>query len=362
MLKSLKRIVDQKLIFLEAYLKSPSPYTVLFIPHPVKHYNVGMLRELPKFNRVIAIGPRRLVRAIRRLIATSLSLKDNVVVHANGPIDGCVFLRQGLDRLLVTMHDFLGHLEVLSKDNIVDRPLLHIKLRELKALIELQEHGVPIVAISNYAAKKLREYYGIKAYRIIYHGVLEEFRARAPKTFPYREVKLLSVVHLHPVDEPLLVPKALRLLSQDLRGKVRVLIRGEGPLKGRLIKELINVGVKFKLLPRVPFEAMPLIYRMADIYVHTSHREGFGFPVVEAMASGLPLIVPANSAAEELTGGAALTFTPSNEYDLADKVEALLTEPELYNRVASMCYTRSFQYDWRKTVMEYTELYKRLIS
>lgn len=362
MLKRLKRIVDQKLIFHEVYLRNPSPYTVLFLPHPVEHYNVGMLRELPRFNKVIAFSPRKLVRATRRLIAALFSLKDNVVVHANGPIDGYVFLKQGVDRLLVTMHGFLERLEVLSKDNINDRPLLYIKLRELKALIELNKCGIPIVAISNYAARRLREHYGIKAYKVIYHGVLEEFHAKAPKVFPFREVKLLSVVHLHPVDEPLLIPKALRLLPQDLREKVRVLIRGEGPLKGELIKRLKNLGVKFTILPKVPFEAMPSIYRIADIYVHTSHREGFGFPVVEAMAAGLPLIVPASSAAEELTGDASLTFSPGNEYDLADKIEALSTDPNLYNRVASMCHKRSLQYSWRKTVMEYTKLYIRLIS
>jgi len=213
------------------------------------------------------------------------------------------------------------------------------KLREPNSLIRIyQEPNVRLVTISHYAANKLYEYYGVKVDEVIYHGVLEMFRRGSGK-FPRREVvKLLSVVHLDYVDNPLLIPEAIRYLPASLRKRILVIVRGDGSLKEAFVKMLGELQTHFKIIPRVDFYSMPYIYAMGDIYVHTSHMEGFGFPTCEAMACGLPVIAPRKSVAEEIAGGCALFFEPSDPQDLADKIEVLLVDTQLYDETSERCF------------------------
>ena len=83
----------------------------------------------------------------------------------------------------------------------------------------------------------------------------------------------------------------------------------------------------------MPEADLPYIYNGAALFVFPSRYEGFGIPLVEAMACGAPIVASAIAPLKEVAAGAALFFNPSDKHDLAEKMaEVLLDE----NRAAEL--------------------------
>ncbi|MBI4454621.1 MAG: glycosyltransferase [Acidobacteria bacterium] len=78
----------------------------------------------------------------------------------------------------------------------------------------------------------------------------------------------------------------------------------------------------------LPYSAMPGLYRSAELFVLPSLVETFGHPLVEAMASGLPVITTDLPASREICGDAALYFRPGDEAELVDKIHLVLKDTE----------------------------------
>lgn len=116
------------------------------------------------------------------------------------------------------------------------------------------------------------------------------------------------------------------------------------------------------LLGYVPESHLPLLYTHADALVYPSLYEGFGFPVVEAMACGTPVLTSRGSSLEEISEGAALLVDPLDEAALASGLEALATDEELRRGLGARGRERAAQYSWertgRETVAAYQEAYE----
>ena len=87
-------------------------------------------------------------------------------------------------------------------------------------------------------------------------------------------------------------------------------------------------------LSSVKYENLPDVYAKNDIFVFPSVSETFGFPLVEAMATGIPVIAADSSINREICGDAALYFRPYDAQELAKKINSIRTQPNLYN---SLC-------------------------
>ena len=80
-------------------------------------------------------------------------------------------------------------------------------------------------------------------------------------------------------------------------------------------------------------DELPALYRSATAFVYPSLYEGFGLPVIEAMACGTPVLTSRVSALPELAEGAAVLVDPSNEAALAEAMHALATDRALRERL-----------------------------
>ena len=87
-------------------------------------------------------------------------------------------------------------------------------------------------------------------------------------------------------------------------------------------------------LSSVKYENLPDVYAKNDIFVFPSVSETFGFPLVEAMATGIPVIAADSSINREICGDAALYFRPYDAQGLVKKINSIRTQPNLYN---SLC-------------------------
>jgi len=94
-----------------------------------------------------------------------------------------------------------------------------------------------------------------------------------------------------------------------------------------------------------PVEDLAAHLRLADLYVTASLHEGFGVPLIEAMASGVPIVASRSGAMPWVLGDAGLTSNPGDAGDLAQKILSLLLDPALYQATADRGRERAQLYN-----------------
>jgi glycosyltransferase involved in cell wall biosynthesis len=102
----------------------------------------------------------------------------------------------------------------------------------------------------------------------------------------------------------------------------------------------------------VPLENIASIYDGLDIFVFPSLCESFGFPSVEAMARGLPVVAAKTAENCEVTGGAALSFAPLDARELAHHLASLMDDDQERERRADLSLSRGRDYSWEKAARE----------
>ena len=100
-------------------------------------------------------------------------------------------------------------------------------------------------------------------------------------------------------------------------------------------------------------------YREADLLALPSRYEGFGLPVIEAMACGTPVLCSTASALREIAGGAAVLADPDDIDALARGMEALLLKPELASRLVQAGFARAAAFNWERTAARTLDVYQQ---
>lgn len=103
------------------------------------------------------------------------------------------------------------------------------------------------------------------------------------------------------------------------------------------------------VLGHVPDAVLPSIYTLADLFVYPSLYEGFGLPVLEAMACGCPVVCSNLSSLPEVAGDAALMVDPTDDHALADAMHVALTDPQTRNSLITKGLERSALFSWEET-------------
>ena len=104
------------------------------------------------------------------------------------------------------------------------------------------------------------------------------------------------------------------------------------------------------------------MYAGADLLVMPSTIEGFGLPVLEAMACGTPVVCSRAASLPEVAGGAALYFDPTSAEELAEKIEKLLNSRELQESLRAKGLERAKQFTWEESTRKHVELYQRMLG
>ncbi|MGH2725085.1 MAG: glycosyltransferase family 4 protein [Actinomycetota bacterium] len=109
---------------------------------------------------------------------------------------------------------------------------------------------------------------------------------------------------------------------------------------------------------RVEPDELDALYRGADAFAYPSLYEGFGLPVVDAMARGIPMIVSSSSSLPEVAGDAALTASPHSVEELAQAIERVLTDRTLAARLTEAGRARATEFSWARTARATLEVYR----
>jgi glycosyltransferase involved in cell wall biosynthesis len=131
---------------------------------------------------------------------------------------------------------------------------------------------------------------------------------------------------------------------------------GAEPLERELALDGPGTIVRTGWLPPADLDA---VYRGASAFIYPSLFEGFGLPVLEAMARGVPTITSNTSSLPEVTGDAAIAVDPRSSDAIADAIEAVVGDAALASRLAGAGRRRAESFSWDETARLTLEAYER---
>jgi glycosyltransferase involved in cell wall biosynthesis len=113
-------------------------------------------------------------------------------------------------------------------------------------------------------------------------------------------------------------------------------------------------------LGRISWDALVALYNLTDVFLFPSWDEGFGYPPIEAMACGAPVVVSNIPVLLETTGGAALAAAPDDAEGLADQVQRILSDDAFASRLREAGMTQARKYSWTRYATEITRVYREV--
>ena len=112
----------------------------------------------------------------------------------------------------------------------------------------------------------------------------------------------------------------------------------------------------------IHFDDMPILYQAADIFWFPSFSEGFGLPIIEAMASGTPLITSNTSVMPEIAGDGALYFDPLQPQQLAGLTASLLVNEHIKIDLINKGKLRAAKFTWPVAIDDLIQVYSKLLN
>jgi glycosyltransferase involved in cell wall biosynthesis len=124
----------------------------------------------------------------------------------------------------------------------------------------------------------------------------------------------------------------------------------------------LALGDAIRFLGSVPEDALPALYSGATLFVFPSLCEGFGLPVIEAMACGVPVACSATSSLIEVAGQHAVLFDPLDVDAMADTIREILHDAERRETLGRRSLERAAQFSWDETARHTLGVYRRVIA
>jgi glycosyltransferase involved in cell wall biosynthesis len=312
--------------------------------------------------KVDAYGGRFVVypRLLRALRADVFHVAD----HGQG------YLIAGLDprRTLVTCHDVV--LLALAAGRIGAAKVPPFALGLLRLSLTLMRRAARVVADSEQTRRDLISFVGIDPERItvVYPGLNQRF---APDPARGEALRLERGLGAGP-----LLLQVGTIFYKNIAGCLRVLhhLRRDGAdvrmvrigraLDGgdRALADKLGVAGSVVELGHLPDSQLPALYNAADVLLFPSLYEGFGWPPLEAMASGTPVVCSRAGSLDEVVADAALTADAEDVDALAWHAGALLTDSGLRAKVVARGLARAADFSWDRAAAQMIDVYRDVVA
>jgi len=235
--------------------------------------------------------------------------------------------------------------------------------------------GERVIAVSENTRDDLVRYFGLGGDKIevVYNGIEESFR----QTLEHEEIErwLRNLGIERPYALFVGNPKPHKNLDNVVKAFARALEIEEFPhtlvcvgkrdaatQKVRQRAEQLGLSDRLLLQGRVAQEALPAIYQGAELFLYPTLYEGFGLPVVEAMASGVPVVTSNTSALKEVAGGHAHLVNPLDVEGIAKAIARCLSDDDHRQALAQRGRERAEHFRWDKAAQETLEIYRRVLE
>lgn len=176
-------------------------------------------------------------------------------------------------------------------------------------------------------------------------------------------VRLLTVGRLSVTKRVELLINAVEILC-EAGCKVHLTIVGGGALEKPLRQIVLEKGLSdvIEIIGRIDPHQMPQVYRQNDIFVSASMQEGMSNAMLEAMASGLPIITTRCEGVEELiSDNGIIVETPDPRY-IAESIKKLIRQPQTYSSMSAASRKRAEMFSWSSVASRYLQCYYEVLK
>lgn len=325
------------------------------------------LEELPEnFETIIERSP---VYSIRELVALSWKLtRANVDLYHATHYVLPAFLPC---RTVVTIHDII---HLLYPQYLPNRLAFYYAERMIRRSLN---RGQRIISVSKNTRKDLIKYFNIEGSKIevVHNGIEEVFHTSLESDDRQRRLAEVGLGDGQPYLLFVGNPKPHKNLDRVVQAYSRALRLHDFPhslvcvgdregmeFKIRQRAEQLGIGDRIVLLGHVDQDALPAIYQGAALFLYPTLYEGFGLPVVEAMASNVPVITSNTSALKEIAAGYADLVNPLDVEAMAAAIVSCISDPDHGDSLRKLGRRRARDFSWKKAAKETHEIYMQVIE
>lgn len=287
------------------------------------------------------------------------------IIHCNTPIGGVLGRlcgkKYGIKTVIYQAHGFHFWTGAPKKNWLIYYPVEKYLARYTDILITINKEDYK--RAQNFHLKKGGKIYyvhgvGVDCKRFLNSGENKRSEIRNSLGLKADDILLLSVGELN---ENKNHAEVIRAISKCDNTDLHYAVAGKGDIKAslELLAKELNLEQRVHFLGFI--DNMPDHYKAADLFVFPSKREGLPSAVMEAMASGLPCLVSNIRGCNDLideNGG--LLFDPSNDRDLSDKIEIMLSKKDSWAELGEYNKEKVLSFGFDNAVAELTEIYKNI--
>ncbi|MBI2024896.1 MAG: glycosyltransferase family 4 protein [Candidatus Harrisonbacteria bacterium] len=259
---------------------------------------------------------------------------------------------------IITFHDlsFLHHPQFFS-----GRQKFWHWLQDVRKQANAASH---LVAVSDATKRDLVELLGVdpKKISVIYSGISKEFKPNRKSANSSTNPYILYLGTLEPRKNVPTIIKAFNLLKQkpEFRDWRLVLAGRPGWLYRDILREIKHSRFSKDIVLKGPVagEERVKLYNAARVFAYPSFFEGFGFPPLEAQASGCPAIVADRTSLPEVVGDSAFRVNPWKPVDLAEIIE-LFSDDNMRNKMVELGLKNAARFSWEKTAAQTLDIFNK---
>ena len=218
-----------------------------------------------------------------------------------------------------------------------------------------------IICVSAFTAGQVEELLGVEKsrLRVVHHGVRFPAANQEPLQLNREKKVILSVGAIQKRKNLGPLIRAFEQIGPDWK----LILAGSNGFGAEEIWHLVATSPRradIEMPGYVTDDQLMQLYANCDIFAFPSLDEGFGIPVLEAMAWGIPVLASDRPALLEVTADAALHFDPTDEDELTLALQTLTKEDGLRRKLSEMGMVRAAQFSWETAVDQTWEVYKEL--
>ncbi|MFN0112721.1 MAG: glycosyltransferase family 4 protein [Blastocatellia bacterium] len=361
------RLYLEKLLSQFAELDSPHEFIVLHagdldrLAETIKHPRFVFLRAKIPFLKDGQWAGASILRMLWRKFVLPIHLRrlqPDLLFSNSGTVP---LLKPAKTRTVIALHNCMPLDEdlIAEERSPVRRWRLRMLRRQMRGALESSDGSI---AFSEDTRRRIRENFGElrHAPAVVHHAVdWGEAERKA-------EVKL-DELHLLGVAQPYLLcvsqfhryKNVLRLIEAFARvaanhAQLQLVLVGaaaDGDYWNEVVETIERLGLTQRIatIPAVPREQLIQLYRNALGFVQPSLAETFSFPLLEALALGVPSAVAATTAMPEIAGEAALCFDPRNVEEMAEAMERLVWDETLRGELGQKAIEQAAKFTWAET-------------
>lgn len=269
---------------------------------------------------------------------------------------------------VITIHDFISsEYEIYRKrQNLISKMYYYLKYKSAR-------YADRIIAVSECTKKKIMQFVGIKEdrIRVIYEAAQDNFKPVDDKELFLRlrekyKIDVDFILYVGAITPHKNIGVLIKAFGQRSFKDFGLVLAGIDNDKEYLTYINMLVGqLKLKervyILGHIPQEDLVGFYNMARLVISVSLHEGFGLPILEAMACGRPVIASGNTSMREIVDSSGILIDPHNIKEIASTINNLLSNEELRNILSKKGLERAKEFSWQKTAKETIALYQVLL-